>query len=186
MFSEKFIRFGSWLVTMVSIWKRSARNFRSGMPDELVSAVVGTTDANVAAGAFFRSTSARGVKKVLTPVWSMARNAEGSRFARNLAMSISRSCRERRFRVLYWRLRISFRVNGGFMMTRSNSPVSDPLGAAPGSARSASSSPVVGSGEKRLAISRLSLAAARNSSEPAMVPPLGCGPCCMVNRFMRL
>ena len=29
VFSEKFILAGSWLVTMVSIWKRSERNFRS-------------------------------------------------------------------------------------------------------------------------------------------------------------
>ena len=47
VFSEKFILAGSWLVTMVSIWKRSERNFRSWVPDALVSAVVGTMDANV-------------------------------------------------------------------------------------------------------------------------------------------
>ena len=122
---------------------------RSGIPEALVSAVVGTIDASDAA-AFFRSTSASGAKKVLTLVWSMAWNAGGVAFLRNLAISISRSCRERRFRSLYWRLRISFRVNGGFMMTRSNSPVSDLLGAAPGSARSASSSPVVGRGTMKL------------------------------------
>ena len=111
VFSEKLIRSGSWLVTMSSIWKRSARNFRSVMPEALVSAVVGATFASDAA-ADFRSTSARGEKNVLMLVWAMAWDAGKSRFPRNSAILISRSCRERRFRLLYWRLRISFRVNG--------------------------------------------------------------------------
>ena len=72
------------------------------------------------------------------------------------------------------------------MMTRSNSRVSDSLDPTPGSARSAPSSPGVGRGTMKCARSLSSLAVARNSNDPARALPLGCGPCRMVNRFMRL
>lgn len=49
---------------------------------------------------------------------------------------------------------MSFRVNGGFMITRSNLPVRGCSGAAPGSARSASGASAVGSGTAKLAMSR--------------------------------
>ena len=78
----------------------SARNVRFGALEAPVSAVVGTTDASDPAPGF-TSASASGAKNDSTLVWSMARNAEGSRSPRNLAISISRSCSERRFRLLY-------------------------------------------------------------------------------------
>lgn len=60
---EKFTRLGSCVVMTYSMWKRSARNLRSGVPEELVQAVTGRTIASVP---FLESRilSARGVKKV--------------------------------------------------------------------------------------------------------------------------
>ena len=55
--------------------KRSVR----GDPRHLVSAVVGAIFASDAAACLSEASLARGEKNVLTLVWSMARNAEGSR-----------------------------------------------------------------------------------------------------------
>ena len=117
--------------------------FVRGCPEALVSAVVGTTDANDAE-VFFRNTSASGVKKVLTLVWSMAWDAGKSRFPRNsgdLNFAFLQGTA-----ISFVVLKVADIVPGKrrVMMTRSNSPVSDLLGAAPGSARSAPISPVVG------------------------------------------
>ena len=64
VFSEKAIRRGSWVVTIRSMWKRSARNWRSAIPPTPVQAVTGNTFANTPRLEFINP-SASGVKNVL-------------------------------------------------------------------------------------------------------------------------
>ena len=52
VFSLKLGRRGSWLVTMVSIWNRPARNLLSAAPLVLVHAVVGITLASAPSFSF--------------------------------------------------------------------------------------------------------------------------------------
>ena len=86
VFSEKLIRFGSCVVMMRSMWKRSARKRRSALPNAPMHAVTGATLAKTPRSDR-RSWSASGVKNVLMLLVVMTRAALGSVCSNRFRMS---------------------------------------------------------------------------------------------------
>lgn len=183
VFSLKLGRRGSWLVTTVSTWNRSARNFRSAAPLGPVQAVVGMTMASKP-GALRISTSARGVKKVR--MLFAVTTCTPPPYLRSTCSCMPSSWRCIAFLPAspYFLLRFSFAVNGAFMMTASRSRSGNRISLL-SSTCSASRVSSARGGAANARKSLASSAALRISSDPAFGGPSLCGPGGMVTRFMR-